>query len=469
MAGIISYGAYIPFNRLDRKLIREMYGNPVPKGEKAVANFDEDSLTMAVAAALDCTVGFRGDEIERLYFATTTPPHREKQAAATIAGTLDMKSQALTLDVTGSLRSGSSALIAGLDAAEKGEKVVVTVSDSRLGAAAGQFEALLGDGAAAFMLGNQDVIAEIIGYQSISADFYDNWRSTGDRFVRSWEERFCQTQGYNRFTVEAAAALMKRLGLKQSDFSKVVIYGLKADDGLGLARRMGFAAEQVQDSLIDRIGNTGAASAPMALVAALEEASPGDRILMITYGDGSDAIAFQVTEKILKLPPRRGIRGHIDSKKSDMNYGKYLRWRELIEVEPQRRPPLVRSSLPDRYRNLKKILGFYGSRCLVCDTPQFPAQRVCINCQAMDQMEDYKFLGKKARLATFTLDYLAPSLDPPTVMAVVDYEGGGRFVCLMTDCLIDQLAVNMEVEMSFRKLFEVEGIGTYFWKAIPKR
>ena len=75
MAGIISYGAYIPFNRLDRRLIREMYGNPVPKGEKAVANFDEDSLTMAVAAALDCTSGFRGDEIDRLYFATTTPPH----------------------------------------------------------------------------------------------------------------------------------------------------------------------------------------------------------------------------------------------------------------------------------------------------------------------------------------------------------------------------------------------------------
>lgn len=469
MAGIVSYGAYIPFNRLDRKHIREMYGNPVPKGEKAVANYDEDSLTMAVAAALDCTAGFDTNQLDRLYFASTTPPHREKQSAATISGTLDMKSQALTLDVTGSLRSGSSALIAGLDAAERGETVVVAVSDSRLGAAGGQFEALLGDGAAAFLLGNQNVVAEIIGFQSVSADFYDNWRSTDDHFVRSWEERFCQTQGYNRFTVEAAGALIKKLQLKPSDFSKVVIYGLKANDGLGLARRMGFAPEQVQDSMIDKIGNTGAASVPMALVAALEESSAGDRILMITYGDGSDAIAFQVTEQIANLPPRRGIKGHINSKKTDMNYGKYLRWRELIDVEPQRRPPLVRASLPDRYRNIKKILGFYGSRCLACGTPQFPAQRVCINCQALDQMEDYKFLGKTARLATYTLDYLAPSLDPPTVMAVVDYEGGGRFVSLMTDCLVDQLAVSMEVEMSFRKLYEAEGIGTYFWKAVSLR
>ena len=67
------------------------------------------------------------------------------------------------------------------------------------------------------------MIADIIGCQSISADFYDNWRSSDDRFVRSWEERFCQALGYNRFTVEAANALLTRLGLKQSDFSKVVI------------------------------------------------------------------------------------------------------------------------------------------------------------------------------------------------------------------------------------------------------
>ncbi len=469
MAGIVSYGAYIPFNRLERRHIREIHGNPVPKGEKAVANYDEDSLTMAVAAARDCASGFDTKQLNRVYFATTTPPHLEKQAAATIAGTLDMNSQALTLDVTDSLRSGSSAIIAGLDAAKNGELVMVAVSDCRLGAAGGQFEALFGDGAAAFILGNRNVVAEIIGFQCITADFYDNWRSINDRFVRSWEERFCQTQGYNRFTVQAATTLMKRLQLKPSDFSRVVIYGLKADDAVKVARRMGFEPEQVQDSMIDRIGNTGAASAPMALVAALENSSAGDRILMVTYGDGSDAIAFEVTEEIANLPPRRGIKGHIDSKRTDMNYGKYLRWRELITMEPQRRPPLVRASLPDRYRNLKKILAFYGSRCLACGTPQFPAQRVCVHCQTMDQMEDYQFLGKSARLATYTLDYLAPSLDPPTVMAVVDYEGGGRFVCLMADAMVDDLAVGMEVEMSFRKLFEVEGIGTYFWKAVPKR
>jgi hydroxymethylglutaryl-CoA synthase len=469
MIGIVAYGAYIPFNRLDRKNIRDVYGNSVPRGEKAVANYDEDSLTMAVAAALDCASGFNTHNLNAVYFASTTSPHREKQSATTIAGTLDAKREARTMDITGSLRSGSSAMMAGLDAAEKGEKVMVAISDNRLGAASGQLEALFGDGAAAFIFGNENVVADFLGYHSVAVDFYDNWRSQNDDFVRSWEERFCQTQGYNRFTVEAGKEVMKKTGFVSHDFAKVVIYGLKTKDAVGIAKRLGFSPEQVQDNLIDAIGNTGAASAPMALVAALESSQPGDRILFITYGEGSDALVFQVTDAINKLPDRHGIKGYLENKKADMNYGKYMRWRELIAVEPQRRPPLVRPSLPDRYRNLKKILGFYGSRCTACGTPQFPPQRVCINCQAIDHMEEYKFLGKEARLTTFTVDYLAPSLDPPTVLAVVDFAGGGRFVCLMTDCDPAKVEVGMELDMSFRKLFEADGIVTYFWKATPKR
>ncbi|WP_238492527.1 OB-fold domain-containing protein [Desulfotruncus alcoholivorax] len=465
----MAYGAYIPFNRLDRKHIKEFYGITVPHGYKAVANYDEDSLTMAIAAALDCASGFDSSTFDGVYFATTTPPHGEKQSATMIAGTLDMKRNARTLDVTGSLRSGSSAMIAAFDAAARGERIMVTVSDTRLGAAGGLHESLSGDGAAAFLLGNDDVIASVLGWHSVAVDFYDNWRFQGDRFINSWEDRFCHTQGYTRFTMEAAHAIMKKTGLNPSDFAKVALYGLKPKDAVAVAVRMGFSPGQVQSNLIEEIGNAGAACAPIALVAALEESRPGDKILFITYGEGSDAIAFEVTESIYKLPPRRGVGSYLTSCKTDMSYGKYLRWRQLLYFEPQRRPPLVRPSLPDRHRNLKKILGFYGTKCKVCSTPQFPPHRVCIQCQSIDQFEDYKFLNKKATLTTYTYDYLAPSPDPPTVMAVVDFEGGGRFVCLMTDYDIKKIRVGMELELSFRRLFEAGGIVTYFWKAMPKR
>lgn len=471
MAGIVSFGAYIPYNRLDRKLIKQEYGGAVPSGEKAVANFDEDSLTMAVAAALDCAKGFDTAALDRVYYATTSPPYEEKSSSTVIAGTLDMRKDIKTMDVVGSLRSGSTSMLAALDAAEKGEQVMVAISDMRRGAANGQFENILGDGAAAFIFGNTDVIAEVLGTHSVSVEFTDTWRSESFPYLRNWEERFGSTQAYVPFTAEAGLGVMKKTGLKPEDLAKVVVYGFKDKDGQKVLRKLGFGfgGGPLQSNMIKMIGNTGAACAPMALAAALEEAKPGDKILFISYGEGSDAIIFEVTDAILNLPPRRGVKGHLESKKTNMTYGQYLIWKEIVETEPPRRPAAIRPSLPDRYRNQKKILGFYGSKCTECGTPQFPASRVCINCKAIDKYEDYRFFGKKGVIATYTIDYLAATPDPPTIMAVVDYEGGGRFVCLMADCDPDKVKVGMEVELSFRKLFTQDGLVTYFWKAIPQR
>ncbi len=468
MVGITAYGAYIPFNRLDRKHLKTAFGGSVPKGEKAVANYDEDSITMGAAAALDCARAVDPKTIDTLYFATTTAPYREKLSATTIAGVLDLRREVRTADFADSLRAGSAALMAGLDRAANGGQVMVVMSDCRLGAAAGPYEAGFGDGAAAFLLGSQNIIAELLGDYSVSVDFHDLWRSEDDRFVRSWEERFCITQGYDQFTAQAARGVMEKTGLSPKDLTRIVLYGATPRYQTAVARKLGFTPDQMQDSMYETVGNTGVASAPMMLVAALEEASPGDRILFVSYGEGSDAMIFQVTESIKGLAFRLGIKGHLKNKKATMNYEKYLRWRELIATEPARRPAQKRSSLPDLYRNYKRNLGFYGCQCTECGTPQFPPGRICIQCQAVDKMQDYRFYGKTARVATYTIDYLAESLDPPTVIAVVDFEGGGRMFCYLVDCDPGAVEVGMEVEMSFRRLFIVDGIHTYFWKAIPK-
>jgi 3-hydroxy-3-methylglutaryl CoA synthase len=468
MVGITAYGAYIPYNRLNRQHIQNAFGGSVPKGEKAVANYDEDSLTMGAAAALDCARHLDPKSIDGLYFATTTSPYREKQAATTIAGVLDLRREVRSADFTDSLRAGSTALLAGLDMAARGGQVLVVASDCRLGAAAGPYENTFGDGAAALLVGSEQVIAEVLGDYSVAVDFHDLWRSEDDRFVRSWEERFCISQGYNDFVTRAARGAMEKTGLLPADFAKIVLYGISPRHQTAAARKLGFNPAQIQDSLFDMVGNTGAASALMMLVAALEEAVPGDRILLVTYGEGSDAVVLQVTEEITKLPPRRGIKGHLHNKKASMNYEKYLRWRELIVTEPAKRPVQKRSSLPDLFRNYKKNLGFYGCLCTACGTPQFPPSRICVQCQAVDQMEDYRFYGKTAKIATYTVDYLAESLDPPTVVVVVDFDGGGRMFCYLVDCDPDAVEVGMEVEMSFRRLFVVDGIHTYFWKATPK-
>lgn len=469
MAGIVTYGAYVPYNRLERKRIREAFGKPVPPGEKAVANYDEDSITMGAAAALDCCSDIVDPRsLDAVYFATTSSPYREKQCATVLAGVLDTGKSVRTTDFGNSLRAGSAAMLAALDGAKSGLNILVSVSDSRLGAPDGSFDFSLGDGAAAFVFGSENVLAEVLASHSVSVDFHDQWRAPEDLFVRCWEERFCITQGYNRFVTEAAAEVLNKAGLKPADFFRVVLYGFIPKHQSEAALKMGFLPSQVQDSLYGSVGNTGAAAAPLMLTAALEEARPGDKILFVTYGEGSDAIVFEVTGEIDKKQPRPGISKYLRRKKTGLNYEKYLRWRGILVMEPARRPRQEKSSLPDYYRNFKKNYALYGCKCVECGTPQFPSTRVCVHCQTIDRMVDYRFYGKEAKVATYTVDYLADSPDPPNVVAVVDFAGGGRFFCHLVDCDPEQVQVGMDVEMSFRRLFTVEGVQTYFWKAVPK-
>jgi len=451
-------------------MLEDAFGNPTAPGNKAVANYDEDSLTMAVASSLDCISGFDTGDIKAVYFATTTAPYQERSASATISEAIDLRDDVRTLDFSGSLRVGSGAMLAALDAVKTGiGNVLVASSDCRLGAAGGQWEQFFGDGSASFLLGNDNVIAACECSHSVSADIVSLWRGGNDESVRSWEERFYITKGYNSLVTAAVDEVFKKAELTPADISKLILYAPSPRYHASLAKNMGFQPSQVQDCLFSSTGNTGSASAPMMLAAALETAKPGDKLLLATFGEGADAILFTVTEEIDQLPKRRAVSGHLDSKSETMTYEKYLNWRNLISMEPPRRPAMQQPSAPAMYRNRKQKLSFYGSRCLACQTPQYPSQRICVHCRSKDQMEAYSFLGKKAKIKTFTVDHLTYSKDPPMTFAVVDFEGGGRVIFEMTDCVPDSVDIGTEVDFTFRKLFEAGGIKNYFWKAIPKR
>lgn len=468
MIGIKRCGAYVPFNRLTRKKIGEAYGKKTPPGERAVANYDEDSITMAVAAALDCTAGYDTKKLDGVYFASTTAPYDEKQCATVLSGALDTRKEIRTADFAGTLRAGSAAMLAAADAAAAGKEILVGIADCRLGAADGPNELNFGDGGAAFLMGDTDVIAEITATANISSDFHDLWRDKESRFVRLWEDRFAIEEFYNKVMLKAGKAVMEKAGLQPSDFSKVVIYAHVARYQAAMAKKLGFAPEQVQDGNYVMVGNTGAACAPMMLVGALETAAPGDKILYLGYGEGCDAIVFTVTEAIEQPGARPNLTRRINNKKNTMNYEKYLRWRGLLNCEPARRPRTMRSSLPEYYRIPEKNLALYGCRCKKCGTPQFPPTRICVECNAVDETEPYRFYGRNAVIQTFTVDYLAESQDPPNVVAVVDFEGGGRMFTFLVDAELDQVKVGAPVEMTFRCLQTVDGIRTYFWKAVLK-
>ena len=469
-AGIVAYGAYIPAYRLSLEILAQTWGGSAAHGEKAVANWDEDSLTMATEAIIDCLGDTDPASIDHLYFATTTPAYREKQSASIIAKVIDLRRDVMTMDITDSLRGGSSALTVALNAVDAGaaKKAIVATADCRVPAPNSEWEKIFGDGAAALLLGDSDVMVEIEGSCTISSEFIDIWRREEDTYVQSWEDRFIIERGYFNHLTEAISGLFQKYNMSSKDFAKAVFYAYDLRRHSELAKRLGFNPNQVQDPLIATVGHTGAASTLMMLVAALEEAKPGDRILFANYGDGADAFILRVTDQIGKAKGRRGIKHHLASKMMLENYGKYLRFRNLMKWATRFEPPKY-ASLPMLWRDRDWVLGCKGGRCNSCGEIQFPPQRICSWCQAKDNFELVRLSNRKGALFTYSRDNLAVTVEPPNVISIIDLEGGGRFSTVMTDRDPEKIATDMPVELTFRRVHESRNIHNYFWKCRPIR
>jgi 3-hydroxy-3-methylglutaryl CoA synthase len=471
MVGITSIGAYIPRYRLSLEEIGKMWQARGGPGEKAIAGYDEDAVTMAVAASLDC-MKRAGNQADVLYLASTTAPYKEKQCAALVASAADLNKTTHTADFTNTLRAGTSAMKAAIDAVKGGsaENALVVASDCRTGAPKGRFEQLLGDGAAAVMIGEKEPVAIIEGAHSIFSDFTDLWRTEKDNFIQSGEGRFIEEAGYMPTMTEAVTELMAKYSFTSKDFAKVVFYAADNRNHAGLVKALGFNKNQIQDSLFGKIGNTGTAAAMIMLVAALEEASPGDRILFAGYGDGVDAFIFRVTENISRIKDTPLMKDRLAGSVS-IDYGKYLLWRDLIPVEASSLPERAEPSLATRWRERKTVRALYGAKCRQCGTPQIhpigQRARVCVVCQAKDDFEDYKFSDKTGKLFTYAIDQLQPTKNPPGLNGVIDFDGGGRLICELTDYDLTRVATGMAVEMTFRRLSQGKGIVNYFWKAKP--
>ena len=479
--GITSYGAYIPLYRMSRDVFYKAWGGAKMPGERAVCNHDEDSVTMAQEAAADCLRGIDPKKVDGLFFATTTQTYLERLGASILAVACDLREDVRTMDVTDTLRAGTSAFAAAADAVKAGsdKNILITAGEHRMAAPAGDFEMALGDGAAAVLIGTENVIATIEGSYHISDEFSGVWRVDGEQFIRAWEDRMVYDKGYSEVLEKGIKGLLKKYNMKTADFAKVVYdTTLESRRHPQMAKQLKLADEQVQDPLFDTVGNIGAAHALMMLVAALEDAKPGDKILWASYGNGVDAFILQVTPEIAKLAPRRGFKKHLAAKRMMENNHRYLRWRKIVPLERARRSEQSPTSLSTLRRDSKIALALYGVRCKKCNTPQFSQGgsygyltplRVCVDCQAIDEMEPYKFSGRKAKIFTYTEDNLADSNDPPTTVNVIDWDGGGRGILDMTDRGGAKLSVGMEVEMTFRKLYYDRGVHNYFWKTRPVR
>jgi uncharacterized OB-fold protein len=288
-----------------------------------------------------------------------------------------------------------------------------------------------------------------------------------------WEDRWIRDEGYTKFIPEAINGLLKKYKLSIKDFAKVVIPCIYLREHQGITKALQIDDKQVQKEMLTTVGDTGSSHALMMLVAALEDAKPGDKILVASYGNGADAMFFQVTEHIEKARNRRGTKKYLASRKDLTNYERYLAFREVLPMEMGLRGEVGISLISLMWRERRTILGLCGAKCKRCGTPQYPYLRVCVNprCGAIDEMEYYRFSDKKGKLFSYTSDTLAYSVSPPEMYGHIDFEGGGRFAFNLTDCDLESLKMDMPMEMTFRRKYvdNVRGIHGYCWKATTIR
>lgn len=466
MVGITSYGVYIPRYRLARDIVAKAWGPRFISGERAVANHDEDSLTMATEAALNCLLGIDPKTVDGLIFASTTSPYLEKQASTLVATAVDLPVEIYTADHLSSIRAGMAALKNAMDAVKGGStrNILVAAVDSRRGEPGSDSEQLLGDGSAAVMVEGTGVVASIEGVYSLSEEFMDSWRKKDDDFVQKGDAAFVQAYGYGRMVPECIRGILKKYEMKISDIARFVIPAPDSRVYARVTKTLNLPpGSYLEDPLLTTVGDTGAAAPFMLLTAALEKARAGERILLCGYGAGNaDAFLLQVTPEIERLKDRRGISHYQASRKPLTNYEKFLKFQSTLLNEPLE----PYSSWALLWKEKKQNLQLYGTRCKKCGTFAYPRRRVCLKCSAKDEYEDAK-LPRRGKIYTLAKDYLFPNPDPPTVMAVADMEGGGRFYGQVTDCDPAQVEIGMPVELTFRKFHQGEGFYNYFWKLRP--
>ena len=471
--GLLSYGVYVPRRRLQRSAIHEANKWFAPglrglaKGEKAIANWDEDPITLAVEAGRNCIQGFDRSNIDALSLSSTTLPFADRSNAGVVKEAMNLEDQLSVSDRFGSLRAGTTAL---MDALRSSGTQLCLSADRRKAKVASPEEMNYGDASAAMLVGEGNVIAHYLGGHSTSIDFVDHFRSTNVEFDYAWEPRFARDEGYQKILGDTLKDSLSKLNIAGNDIAHAVIAVPVRGVPQKLAAVAGIPVEAVTDLLTSNIGNAGAAHPLLMLASALEGAKPGEKILLASFGQGADVLVFEATEHLAEVNSRQSVQKVSPVK--DTNYSRYLFHRGLIDVEKGMRAELdEKQPGTSLARDRKTVLGLIGGKCPETGEIQFPKTELGYSGESRvsGAQEDYFFADRPAKVMSYTADVLTYSPDPPAYYGMIDFEGGGRMVAEFADIEEGEIDVGSDMRMVFRiKAFdEMRGFRKYFWKAMP--
>ena len=479
--GIVAYGAYVPQLRLRRSAITQAnsWVNPSSKaqgkGERSFASWDEDAVTMAVEASRDALGDFPRSAISGVIFASTTAPFADRLNSGIVAGALGAGDDVTAFEVSGSMRAGTSALIAGLGLAASSEGAVVVAAAERRRSKPGSSQELgNGDAGAALVLGHENIIARVLARFSVTRDFVDHFRATGDAYDYGWEERWVREEGYLKLVPEAARGVLEKAQLNARDIATLVLPSPLAKIEQAVAKKLGIPDTAIADGLSAKLGYTGSAHGLVMLAGVLETAKPGDRILVVNFANGCDALILEATPEILDFKPRRGLSGWLAAGKPVDDYMRFLSYNGEVGMEWGARAEFGNKyALTMEYRFSRDMLAFIGGRDKATRVVQFPKTPLAVAPDAaadrVAAYEDVPLANLQAKVVACTADWLTYHPSPPFYFGLVQFDNGARVQMEFVDVASGSIEIGAAVEMLFRikEIDNVRHYRHYFWKATP--
>lgn len=469
--GILSFGAYVPPLRLSRQAILGAVGWAVPSlrglaaGERAVANWDEDAITMAVEAGRDCLAGIDAG-VTHVSLASTTLPFADRSNSGLVADALVLDNQTMVEDLSGSRRAATSALAR---LAHGGAGSLLLASDCRETRPGSSQEMLYGHGAGAVLVGKGKPIATFLATASAHEDLVDQYRASDAEYDYSLEERWVREEGYLKIVPLVMEQAAEKAGIALKDIDRIALHG-SLDTARALAKRLDIDARRFVDPLVGQCGDCGAAHPLLLLALALGQAAPGERIMLVGFGQGADAILVETTAQLARVQPGRGPQHYLDQHRRTDNYTFFLSLRNQISIDFGIRSERDnRTALSAFYRKRRDINSMLGGRCRECNTLQFPRSLVCVKCSAADSQEPESLSNLLGRVKSFTEDWLAYTPSPPYIYGNVEFQDGANIMLEFTDFAAGQIKVGDQVRLVFRiKDFDPKrNFRRYFWKPAP--
>lgn len=473
--GIKAFSVYIPRLRMDRASIAAAHAWAMPglrsagKGERSFCSWDEDSITMSVDSVRACLRTPVTGEVASLTFVSTTPAFSDLQNASLIAGAAGLSADIGTQDTGGSLRAGTSALLRTLRAGGEGDAIVVA-SDNRRTKPASLSEMQYGAGSAAFRVGSGDIIARVLGVATGVSQFIDHFRAEGENYDYQWEERWIRDEGYLKIVPATVARLFKSSGVRPEDIDFFCLPATIGGIAAAVAKALKLKPEAVVDNLAARCGDTGAAHPFMLLASALELAKPGQKILLVGFGEGCDALLLEATAAIAQYRPAMPVSAALARGVTEKAYNKFLSFSGELHLDwGMRSETDNKTALTQLYRARDMVVGFAAGQCADCGAIQFPRMPQCVQCSSSRDMTSVRLADQPAKVQTFTADSLMYYPSPPLFVGLVQFDNGARLVMEMVDVDPAKFDVGTPLRMAFRikEKDSMRHYNRYFWKAAP--